>query len=55
MKSDGGFCKIVGEGVDGNNGSVGIDWNGVGRISGDGWGVVVWCIVGYVYGVVWGC
>lgn len=66
MKSDGGFYKIVGEGVDGNNGSVGVDWNGVGRISGDdcffvwsvivgGWGVVVWCIVGYVYGVVWGC
>lgn len=35
MKSDGGFRKTVGEGVDGNNGSVGVDWNGVGRISGD--------------------
>lgn len=36
MKSDGGFRKTVGEGVDGMNGSVGIDWNGVGRISGNG-------------------
>lgn len=36
MKIDGGFRKTVGEGVDGNNGSVGVDWNGVGGISGDG-------------------
>lgn len=35
MKSDGGFRKTVGEGVDGNSGSVGVDWNRVGRISGD--------------------
>lgn len=33
MKSDGGFRKTVGEGVDGNN--VGVDWNSFGRISGD--------------------
>lgn len=65
MKSDGGFRKTVGEGVDGNNGSVGVDWNGVGRISVDdcfsvrsviagGCGAAAWCTAGYAYGVARG-